>query len=294
MSNTWTKLHHGSSDYDIDALAYRHHGTYYTRHEEYGKADPKYAVKELDGADFLDVIQKFCGPNEELKKAPLDAGCRYPRIWRPNVSLKETEETDLCVSAIEQMENLLNHLEEVFRFVHPAPDNFDAYGTEIRNLLILACTEVEAQCKGILTANHTTPAQRFFTTTDYVVLLRPLKLDGYDVSLSRYRNLPPVAPFKSWNQQQPTGSLPWYDAYNKTKHDREGHLRDATLRHVVSAVGALPILIAAQFGKSAFDDHDVKKTFKFESHATWGYRDYYYYPIKGESWVLVDCDFHSY
>jgi hypothetical protein len=54
--------------------------------------------------------------------------------------------------------------------------------------------------------------------------------------------------FGDWDAASPTKSLTWYDAYNKTKHDREENLKFATLSNAVQAVGATVVMFHAQFG----------------------------------------------
>lgn len=43
-------------------------------------------------------------------------------------------------------------------------------------------------------------------------------------------------------------SIPWYNDYNMTKHNREEHLCFAKLSHAIESVCAAVILLCAQFG----------------------------------------------
>jgi hypothetical protein len=70
-----------------------------------------------------------------------------------------------------------------------------------------------------------------------------------EVSFPDYPWIKPVAPFRGWDDGRPTQTLPWYDAYNAAKHDRENELKGATLRSVFGAVAACAIMIVAQFGE---------------------------------------------
>jgi hypothetical protein len=79
-------------------------------------------------------------------------------------------------------------------------------------------------------------------------LLTPMLLDSYQLSLQSYPHFPPFTPFGGWDAAAPTKSLTWYDAYNKTKHDREENLKFATLQNAVQAVGATVVMFHAQFG----------------------------------------------
>ena len=105
-------------------------------------------------------------------------------------------------------------------------------------IIILACTEVEAQWKGVLEANGLTPSGSYFKTTDYVKLLPVMKLDQYEVALIRYPRISATGPFMGWDATKPTKSLSWYAAYNQVKHDRETKFEEASLQHAIEAVAA--------------------------------------------------------
>ena len=84
------------------------------------------------------------------------------------------------------------------------------------------------------------------------MLADPLELAGYSFRLHDHPGLTVVSPFRGWNATNPTQSLPWYEAYNHTKHDREARARDGKLAHAITAVGAMLVMAAAQFGHSLF------------------------------------------
>lgn len=131
---------------------------------------------------------------------------------------------------------------------HSSSAGYNTYGHEIRNLLIVACTEVEAQWKGILQANGY--CRNRYTTNDYVILNRAMLLDQYVVSLPHYPWLPPFKPFQGWGSSgKPTEELSWYSAYNRVKHDREQNFSEAKLVHAIDAVCACMIMLFTQYGK---------------------------------------------
>jgi hypothetical protein len=107
--------------------------------------------------------------------------------------------------------------------------------------------EVESVWAAVLKENGYV-SNRNLTTNDYVKLLGPMLLDSYELSLKAYPRFPTFTPFEGWSASNPTGSLAWYDAYNKTKHDREENLKLATLRNAVQSVGAAVVMFHAQFG----------------------------------------------
>jgi hypothetical protein len=145
-----------------------------------------------------------------------------------------------------QLEILFDGLIRIFRFIEPAGKNLDVFGHEIRNILILSCTELEAQFRGILKANNYSKKQT--ATKDYVKLFSFMKLAEFKIDFPLYPSLTARMPFEHWNKDNPTKTLPWYDAYNATKHDREVNFRDASLTHAIDAISACIIIFAAQYG----------------------------------------------
>ncbi len=177
---------------------------------------------------------------------------------------------------------LLNKLEDLFETVEPAHGNEFAFGHKIRELLLLACMEVESAWSAVLKENSY-PGSRF-TTKDYVKLCKPMFLDAYALELQSYRDFRDFRPFADWDPNKPSLSLPWYDAYNQTKHDREGKLQEAHLRHAIHAVGAVVVMMYAQFGSQfvpgALDSRDaaIRAMFKVSKFELDQYAEEFYIP----------------
>jgi hypothetical protein len=87
---------------------------------------------------------------------------------------------------------------------------------------------------------------------DYVKLALPMKLGEYRVKLPWYPWLDRITPFENWlpvlkgsKQKQ---YLPWYDAYNAVKHDRENDFSQAKLVHAFQALAGCFVMLCAQYG----------------------------------------------
>ena len=254
----------------------------------------------LQGKTLEDSIKEgFAGWT--IEQPELDAGHFYPRIWRraseierhgePLPRVEDTQDLGSFVNSLEQIECLFDDLSSIFRVVHPAKDNLDSYGGAIRDIIILACTEVEAQWKGVLEAHNVKASGKHYNTTDYVKLLPVMKLDRYKVALVRYPRIAPTAPFEGWNVSAPTTSLLWYDAYNNVKHDREAKFSEASLRHAIEAVAACLVLLAAQFGVEALNRHRLKNLFEFKDRPRWEPKEWYYQPVPGQRWARMQFPF---
>jgi hypothetical protein len=175
-------------------------------------------------------------------------GTVYKRIYNPPVcgSFLRAIDQGKRTQSFVALRILLDKLATVFQTIEPANANRATFGHLVRELLLIACMEVEASWTAVLRENGY-PGCRF-TTTDYVKLLEPMLLDGYRLSLSHHPDFPPFSPFDGWDRAAATRSLPWYDSYNKTKHDRETKLSCASLENAVMAVGAAVVMFYAQFG----------------------------------------------
>ena len=174
-----------------------------------------------------------------------------------------------------QLVALREQLERIFRTVHPVSKNFETFGHDIRNVLVLSAMEVEAHWKGALKANGITGG----STTDYVKLLPAMKLDEYAISLPFYPWLQPIQPFTGWMPSPATKSLTWYDAYNAVKHDRETEFHRGTLLEAIKATCAVAVMMFAQFGKMAFhDQRQVNDFFHLHEAPKWDPADVY--PIR--------------
>lgn len=195
-------------------------------------------------------------------------GRYYPRIRRGeifaghfdtqvNLTVAACNLVPALVSSIVAAERRLDELDEVCGVVEPDVAQLSVYGHRLRLLLINACTEVESSWRSVYVANHPAPPQRL-NTNQYVRLADAMRLREWSVLFTRIAPAREIRPFATWNAADPTGTLPWYDAYNMTKHNREEHLDQATLGHAVEALAALYILLLAQFGyeaKNALPEH---------------------------------------
>ena len=176
----------------------------------------------------------------------LSSGQYYPRIGPSGWPFEETPYYAQILSAQRQFELLCDDLNEIFTFVEPTENNSAVYSHRLRNLLIVAATEFEAQCVGVLTANNVQPLGSFFNTRDYVRLLPIFQLEKYRFGLSMFSKYSAFKPFEDWSVQNPTGSLPWYHAYNKTKHNRESNFDVATLDNAIQAVAGCFCMMLSQ------------------------------------------------
>ncbi|MBF3882710.1 hypothetical protein ISG07_04800 [Burkholderia pseudomallei] len=267
----------------------------------YFKAEP--------GESIWDAIRRqtpWFEPNGECpfhltKRQP---GEFYPRMARP-IDQHPTEspgwspgalaEANVIAIALGQLTVLARQLDRICQTVHPTEQTFDTFGHDIRNLLILGCTEVENHWRGVLVANQVNKDK--YDTRDYVKLREAMRLDEYAVTFPGYPWLPPLKPFEGWSNASPTQTLKWYSAYNGVKHNREKEFERATLRHAFEAITACVIMVVAQFGLHVnnWRRSELQSFFQFSSLPIWPLSDVYIYPYSEQSagWSPISFDFGS-
>lgn len=197
-------------------------------------------------------------------------GSYYPRIYRENIYYNYVSEQFL--QDVRAYQNIQISLDVLFNYIEPAESNLKVYGHKIRELLILACTEVECLLVKTLTDNGYEHRGRF-STNDYIKCKDVLGLGDFEVSLTQYPNLKIFRPFANWITDEPTKSLQWYNAYNAVKHNRSDNISDANLEHLLDAISAIHILLESQYGKGIFERWNSltedRSIYKTTARPTW-------------------------
>ena len=82
---------------------------------------------------------------------------------------------------------LVQKIDEIFLYIEPDTKSLNTYSHKTRELLILACTEVENFWQYYMTQAGQTPQNgRNYTTKDYVKLAEKLHLKDYEFTLKTY------------------------------------------------------------------------------------------------------------
>ncbi len=152
-----------------------------------------------------------------------------------------------------------NDLLSIFEYLEPGDECRMAYSYRIHALLMRACIEIEANFKAILTENtYSPPTKRSLNMTDYRKVDATHHLSSYEVMLPIWNGENKLfKPFEPWKPGRggpsiPGLSLPWYQAYNASKHDRHNEFKKANLENLVMAVAGLLILDTSQFRDQDF------------------------------------------
>ena len=232
-------------------------------------------------------IELLTGKNPRVALTTFKPGEYHPRMWQPSGSPSAYEAYHHeWSSAVLGGRNLFEGMKEVFRHVEPAPKNWKAFGHEIRQLLVLACIEVEAQCKAVLRANgYKKVGGGHWNMHDYFKLARPMRLAGWSVQPFRYPALGWFKPFRAWSGSA-FKPLPWYSAYNAVKHDREIEFERATLGNMFEAMCAVYLIVYAQFGQFGIKGYNYRELDEFSLRAPEFALNEHYVPPHAEQGVV--------
>jgi hypothetical protein len=147
-------------------------------------------------------------------------------------------------------EDVLN----LFSYVEPSDKNIETYSHRIQQLLMRACVEVEANLTAIFLDNEYAAAQGNLTMQQYRLIDISHRLSSYEIRVPTWQGSKGVRkPFHGWSQGAP---LPWYQAYNKSKHNRHENFKLATFDALIDAFCGLSALLSAQFHDEDYSPGD--------------------------------------
>lgn len=140
----------------------------------------------------------------------------------------------------------------LFDYIEPAESNLPTYSHRVQQLLMRTCVEIEANLTAILIENgYVKKGADNLTMRDYKLINNSHRLSSYEARLPLWRGPSRILrPFAPWGSKG--GTLPWYRAYNASKHDRHASFHLATFEALLDAICALAILLSAQFCVETF------------------------------------------
>ena len=189
------------------------------------------------------------------KVEKIDIGWKYKHVWKPLMNVHIEKELDITqvelFHAKRDLGILIQKLQEILLFIEPSEDGLKAYSHKIRELLFLACSDLESTLKKYKFGKN----ERM---SDYIEILKFVDLTKYKISLVGYAKPYKCSPFENWGKNKASQSLPWYEAYNKIKHNREENFHFATLENCINAIAANLIMFAVRFSPTTlYSENDV-------------------------------------
>jgi hypothetical protein len=187
--------------------------------------------------------------HEKYLVSSTEVGHVIDSVWRPgltvDVPIALNTDDNTKHRAKKDLKILIEKLHEVLLFVEPDDYGLKSHGHKTRELLILSCTEVENAWKYYLRLGGNTTERP--NTKDYVTLCDRLYLPEYRILFNSHPIQVELTPFVDWKSEQPSQSLPWYDAYNHTKHDKSEHFDKATLAHCLNSIAANIVMFCVRY-----------------------------------------------
>lgn len=146
---------------------------------------------------------------------------------------------------------LQQDLQELFAYVEPADVNLRSYSHRIQQLLMRTCVEIEANLTAILTENGYVSTGGNLSMADYRLVNHSHRLSSYEVRIPGWQGGQSIRqPFAMWDET--IVSLPWYRAYNKSKHNRHEFFPSAAFEALTDAICGLVVVLSAQFHKEDY------------------------------------------
>lgn len=210
-----------------------------------------HSIMIADPQCSIDLVIKNAYQYEIESKKNIKIGTKNKQIWKPllqkNIEKElEIDIYDLC-RAKRNLSILIQKLQDVLMYVEPSENGLKAYGHKLRELLILACTDLECAFKHYKLGRN----ERL---SDYKQILKTVDLSRYKIALASYSVKYESCPFRGWESNK----LDWYDAYNKTKHNRNDAFNLATLENCLNAVCANIIMFCVRYSPYLlYNENDV-------------------------------------
>lgn len=147
---------------------------------------------------------------------------------------------------------LQQDLIELFAYIEPAESNLHTYSHRIQQLLMRACVEVEANLTAILIENSYKKSGTL-NMHDYKLINHSHYLSHYKVRIPGWHGGQNIrCPYDGWENN---GPLAWYQAYNKSKHNRHESFHLATFDALINAMCGLIVLLSAQFHQENYSSN---------------------------------------
>ena len=197
-------------------------------------------------------------------------GCPFGDVYDDLYITDRNEYNDF----LRQLEIIIDELLDVFKVIAPTPNNFNCYGHAIRNVIFLACTEIDSMMKNALVKNGYCKEDEHCSIIDYRILNEALRLSEYELKLSDFDGMGKIRPFEEWINKD--CKISWYSDYNDIKHRRYECYEEANLKNAIYAVLGFAAVMVSQYGKdNNMWNRKLDKIIKITDEPKWNLEDFY-------------------
>lgn len=184
----WTELLHISQPIGYAYETATHFVHFYGKDYGLNVISVGLTVIEKKNGTLIDWVERVFGA-QDIRPLSLPIGNTIEGIWRPSLYYSDDIENALNIdpyeklSAQQALRVLIEKLDDILLYIEPSQSGLASYGHKNRELLILACTEVENLWTSIFQKSNIQPANgRMYTTQDYVKLLPKTGLNEFEVT----------------------------------------------------------------------------------------------------------------
>lgn len=134
---------------------------------------------------------------------------------------------------------LEDDLAKISRYIEFSEDNYKTYSIELAHLLLATASEIDVILKSL--CNAKAPDDEHKSINQYRETIRAKN----QYLIQEYCTMPRFGlkfnPWAVWQGKEDT--VPeWWTAYNKVKHHRDSHFKQANLENVLNAMSALALV----------------------------------------------------
>jgi len=133
----------------------------------------------------------------------------------------------------------ISTLATVSRYVEISRDNYSTYSIEFTRLLLSAGSEIDVVAKLLCKVADPEAAPDSINKYREILTHKFPGLPEVEVAIPKY-----LVSFKPWLDWLENKTPEWWNCYNKVKHERHQHFREANLENVLFATAGLCVFIS--------------------------------------------------
>ena len=135
--------------------------------------------------------------------------------------------------------SVLGDLETISRYIEISEDNYRTYSIELTRLLLSIGSEIDVVAKLLCKLANPEAASNNINKYREILTHKFPGLPEVEISLPKY-----LISLKPWFEWLENKTPKWWDCYNKVKHERSLHFREANLENVLFATAGLCVLVS--------------------------------------------------
>ncbi len=129
-------------------------------------------------------------------------------------------------------------LHRASRFVEIASHNFKTFSIEFVRILLSAGSEIDVVAKILCKCIDSSKSYKNINEYRNTIAAKFPKFHSMIIDIPQYE-----LHLTAWNEWSQNKNPAWWEAYNKVKHERDKHYKEANLENTLNAVAGLFVLV---------------------------------------------------